>query len=258
MALALAAAEYGAGPPLAILHGLLGSGRNWATMAQRLAVRHRVVAFDLRNHGVSPWAETMGYDEMAEDVRRAMAARGHRGFAAIGHSMGGKVAMTLALSDGAAVERLVVVDIAPVAYPLHHLDLVRQLRRLDLTQIARRRDTDEHLAATIPDAAERAFLLQNLVFEDGKPAWRANLAAIERNMAALADFPARPPETAYRGPALFVAGMASDYVRAGDETTIERLFPRAEITRIDRAGHWLHAERPEAFLDIAGPFLAGR
>ena len=123
--LSLAAAEYGAGPPLAILHGLFGSGRNWASIAKRLGEHHRVIAFDLRNHGASPWAETMDYGEMADDVRASLAALGHRRFALLGHSMGGKVAMVAALRDARAVERLVVADIAPVAYQPRHLGIVR-------------------------------------------------------------------------------------------------------------------------------------
>src|SRR5215210_1686592 len=131
-ALSLNAVEYGSGPPLAILHGLFGSARNWAAIAQRLAERHRVVALDLRNHGASPWADGMDYAEMAEDVRHTLSALGHRRFALLGHSMGGKVAMIAALRHGDEVERLVVADIAPVAYPPHHLGRVRAMRGLDL------------------------------------------------------------------------------------------------------------------------------
>src|ERR1700722_14106914 len=151
MAVTLEAAEFGDGEPVAILHGLFGSGRNWASIAQRLGEHNRVIAFDLRNHGRSPWSETMGYAEMAEDVHGAMAARGHRRYALIGHSMGGKIAMVLALSDPAAVERLVVVDIAPVTYPVPYLAYVRAMRALDLGTVSRRRDADAALARTIAD-----------------------------------------------------------------------------------------------------------
>jgi esterase len=170
----LATVEYGAGQPVAILHGLFGSGRNWASIAQRLAAHHRVIAPDLRNHGVSPWADTMDYAEMAEDVHVTLAALGHRRFALIGHSMGGKVAMMAALGQGAAVERLVVVDIAPTPYPPAHLAYVRAMRALDLEGIRRRAEADARLATVVSDAAERAFLLQNLVFEAGQARWRLN------------------------------------------------------------------------------------
>src|SRR5712671_1531184 len=206
MSVQLAAAEYGEGPPLAILHGLFGSGRNWASIAQRLAAHHHVIALDLRNHGASPWAETMDYREMAEDVRATLRARGYDRYSLLGHSMGGKVAMTAALEHGAAVERLIVADIAPVAYAAHHLGHVKAMRGLDLATIKRRSDADAALAPTISDVAERAFLLQNLVLQDGQASWRLNLEAIERDMPRLVDFPAIEAGRTYDGPSLFVAG----------------------------------------------------
>ena len=260
MTVRLEAFEYGEGPPLAILHGLFGSARNWSGVAQRLAAHHRVIALDLRNHGASPWADTMDYAEMAEDVRATLHASGHRRFALLGHSMGGKVAMVLALADGEAVTRLVVVDIAPAAYAPHHLGYVRAMRALDLGAIKRRAEADARLASAVGDAAERAFLLQNLVFPSaaagGEVRWRLNLAAIERAMPCLVGFPALPPGAAYPGPALFVAGARSDYLRPEHEPEVRRLFPNARIARIADAGHWLHAEQPQAFLDIVQPFLA--
>lgn len=256
MTVRLAAVEHGEGPALAILHGLFGAGRNWAAIAQRLAAHHRVVALDLRNHGASPWADRMGYAEMAEDVRTTMHALGYRRFALIGHSMGGKAAMVLALGQGAAVERLIVVDIAPVAYPPAHLAYVRAMRTLDLGGVKRRGEADARLAPFVADAAERMFLLQNLVFEDGQAHWRLNLATIERAMPLLVGFPALPAGAAYRGPALFIAGGRSDYLRPEYEPEIRRLFPNARVARLADAGHWLHAEQPRAFLDIVEPFLA--
>ena len=261
MAVELAATEYGnsGDEPVAILHGLFGSGRNWASIAQRLAVHHRVIAFDLRNHGASPWHDAMDYAAMAEDVRDAMRARGHRRYALIGHSMGGKVAMVLALSNPDAVARLIVVDIAPLAGPAAFmppvLALIRAMRELDLDAITRRRDADDALAATVPDPGTRAFMLQSLVFGDGKPFWRLNLAAIEAAMPAIAGFPAFPSGARYEGPALFIAGGKSPLVTASSEPTIRTLFPRAVIERIAEAGHWVHTERPAAFLTLVEPFL---
>jgi len=257
MSVRLAAIDYGAGPPVAILHGLFGSGRNWAGIAQRLAVHRQVIALDLRNHGASPWADTMGYAEMAEDVRATLEALGHRRYALIGHSMGGKSAMLEALGHGEEVERLVVVDIAPVAYKPGLLVYARAMRALDLAAIGRRAEADARLAPFVGDAAARAFLLQNLVFDGGQARWRLNLAAIERAMPGLAGFPPIPPGAAYRGPALFLSGGHSDYLRSEHEPEIRRLFPDARIARIADAGHWLHAEQPQAFLDIVEPFLAG-
>src|SRR5260370_87379 len=212
MTLRLAAVEYGSGPALAILHGLFGAGRNWATIAQRLAAHHRVIALDLRNHGASPWAEGMDYAALAEDVGATLHALGYQRFALMGHSMGGKAAMMAAFAQGEEVERLVVVDIAPVAYPPRHLATVRAMRALDLGAITRRGEADARLAAAVPDMAERAFLLQNLVFENGTARWRLNLAAIEREVPVLAGFPAIPSGIASHGPALFVARGRSDYL----------------------------------------------
>src|SRR3954452_12545159 len=156
MTVRLAATEYGTehtgAPPLAILHGLFGSGRNWASIAQRLAAHRRVICFDLRNHGASAWAGGMQYGEMAEDVLAMLDERGCRRAALLGHSMGGKVAMVAALRDPDMVERLVVVDIAPVAYRPHHMGLVRAMRGLDLSGLKRRSEADAGLAAAVPDA----------------------------------------------------------------------------------------------------------
>jgi pimeloyl-ACP methyl ester carboxylesterase len=257
MTIRLAAVEYGAGPPVAILHGLFGSGRNWATIARGLAARHRVIALDLRNHGGSPWADTMDYREMAADALATLAGLGAPRAALIGHSMGGKAAMIAASADPAAVERLVVVDIAPVVYQPHHLGLVRAMRALDLTGVTRRAEADRRLAPAVPDPAERGFLLQNLVFEEAMPPrWRINLDAIERALPVLAGFLQPPSGVAYDGPALFVAGSGSDYVPPACEPEIRRLFPRARIVRIANAGHWVHSERPQAFLDSVAPFLS--
>ena len=255
-AFSLAAAEYGEGPPLAILHGLFGCGRNWATIAQRLAARHRVIALDLRNHGASPWADGMDYAEMADDVRQTLHALGHRRFGLLGHSMGGKVAMIAALLHRDDVERLVVADIAPVGYRPRHLDLVRALRRLDLAAVHRRSDADARLKADVPDPAERAFLLQNLVFDGGAARWRVNLEVIELEMPALIGFPPVPPGTTFDGPTLFVGGGRSDYLTREHEPAIRPLFPNATTAHIPGAGHWLHAEQPQAFLEIVEPFLA--
>jgi len=257
MTIALTAGEYGQGKPVGILHGLFGAARNWAGIARHLAQRHRVIAFDLRNHGTSPWADTMDYPEMAEDVRVAMRARGHRGYALIGHSMGGKVAMTAALTAPAEIERLVVVDIAPVVYQGSHLGYVQAMCGLDLAAVTRRGDADKALAGAIPDPAERAFLLQNLVLGDGPPRWRPNLAAIEAALPALSGFPAVPSGTVYGGPTLFIAGENSDYVCPDYETEIAGLFPNARVVSIASAGHWVQAEQPDAFLAAVKPFLAG-
>jgi pimeloyl-ACP methyl ester carboxylesterase len=253
----LAASEYGSGPPVAILHGLFGSGRNWRSIAQQLAARFRVLTFDLRNHGASPWEDGMSYREMVEDLRASLRERGIPRVALLGHSMGGKAAMLAALLHPAEVDRLVVVDIAPASNPPTLLAYVRAMRAADLRGITRRSEADARLADAIPDAAERAFLLQNLTIDDGIAHWRLNLEAIEREFPEIIGFPDLPAGTAYNGPALFVAGARSDHIRPEHEPVIRRLFPQARITRVQRAGHWVHAEQPRAFLQAVEPFLSG-
>jgi esterase len=255
-AVALAAAEQGSGPPLLILHGLFGSGRNWSSPAQRLAAAHHVFALDARNHGASPWADSMTYADMMADVMAFQAARRLGRAAVMGHSMGGKAAMLLALRHAAAVERLVVVDVAPVAYEPALADYVRAMRAADLAGVTRRAQVDAQLAGTVTSPAERAFLLQNLVFEEGRARWRLNLPVIERFMPEISGFP-DIGDVAFGGPALFIAGERSGYVRPEHRPAIERLFPSARIVRVPEAGHWLHAERPDAFLALVAPFLAG-
>lgn len=253
---ALAAAEYGSGPLLLILHGVFGSARNWSTVAQRLAASRRVFALDARNHGASPWAETMSYAEMSDDVGAFIAARGLGPVALLGHSMGGKTAMLYALHHAEAVDRLVIVDIAPVAYPPTLAGYAQAMRAARLDGVSRRAEIDRQLADAIPSPAERAFLLQNLVFDEGRAHWRLNLPVIERSMPELSGFPTLPPGLAFAKPALFIAGERSPYLRPEHRPAIERLFPEAQIVHIPGAGHWVHAERQDAFLALATPFLA--
>jgi pimeloyl-ACP methyl ester carboxylesterase len=250
----LAATEAGSGPPIVILHGLFGSARNWQSIARRLSAAYRVLAVDLRNHGASPWAGSMNYPEMAADVAAFIVERSLDTPTVIGHSMGGKVAMMLALTEQALIDRLVVVDIAPVAYRHDRFAaLVQVLARFDPSRLRRRGDADAALAGAIPDIPTRQFLLQNLVERDGRLAWRMNLAAIEANLPEIASFP--EASAAFPGPTLFIHGERSDYVRPEHEETIRRLFPSAELAEIAGAGHWVHAEQPERFTAAVGAFL---
>jgi esterase len=256
MSLELAHIAHGeSGPPVVILHGLLGSARNWSTFAKELAGTRRVFALDLRNHGSSPWADQMTYAQMAEDVRAFMARQGLPTAAVVGHSMGGKVAMCLALAHGQQVERLVVVDVAPVAYQRSFNAYVEAMRALDLSGISRRSEADALLAEQISDAGVRGFLLQNLISTDDGLAWRVPLQALAYNMPELVGFPDLRDAGQYGGPTLFVTGDRSDYVRPEHHAEIRRLFPHAQFAMIPNAGHWVHAEAPEQFLEVVGAFL---
>lgn len=250
----LACTELGSGPPLVILHGLFGSARNWATVAKRLAAHRCVLALDLRNHGASPWTPGMDYPDMAQDVARFVASRALGPVEVIGHSMGGKVAMCLALAEPALVRRLVVVDIAPVAYGhAFAAPYAEAMQAIDLARHDTRHAVDRELARSLPDPVLRGFLMTNLARTGGGLRWGVNLEAIARNGDALMDFPKTAAR--YGGPALFVGGARSDYLGADAEAAVSRYFPAAGIARIAEAGHWVHAEAPEAFLGAVAAFL---
>lgn len=256
----LAFLEHGdQGPPLLILHGLFGSGRNWGSIARKLAERHHVYALDLPNHGRSPWTDTaMTYPGMAEAVAAWMDAMGLASAQVIGHSMGGKVAMQLALNHGERFDSLTVVDIAPVSYGRRdHLDFIRAMQGVDLTGVQRRAEVEEQLKGKIEPEAIRKFLMQNLIArEDGAGlAWQINLDVLADSMDNLMDFPLTAEMEPYGGPSCFLAGGASDYVRPDHEAAIQRLFLDHELHRIAGAGHWLHAEVPKLFLDHVTAFL---
>jgi esterase len=242
------------GSPVVILHGLLGSARNWSSFAKQLGATHRVFALDLRNHGASPWADEMTYDQMAEDVRAFLARQGLPA-AVIGHSMGGKVAMRLALAHGQEVLRLVVVDVAPVAYGRDFNAYVDAMRALELSAISRRSEADALLAEQIDDAGVRGFLLQNLVSGEDGLVWRVPLQALAENMPGLTGFPEPRDGEQYAGPALFVTGERSDYVRPEHHAAIRQLFPNAQFAAIADAGHWVHAEQPQKFFEVVSAFL---
>ncbi|MDX1575370.1 MAG: alpha/beta fold hydrolase [Kiloniellales bacterium] len=251
----LAYSETGAGPPLVILHGLFGSRRNWAGIARQLGDAYRVFALDLRNHGESPWAESMSYRAMAADVAAFLERQGLEGATVLGHSMGGKAAMLLALERGELVGRLIVVDIAPVAYGHSHLPTIEAMRAIDLSAVSRRGEVDQALQGAVPDPGLRGFLLHNLASEDGRLRWRINLAALGNNMDGLIGYPDDLADLSYDGASLFLAGAVSDYLRAEHHPPIRALFPAAEFDAIAGAGHWVHAEQPEAFLARVQAFL---
>ncbi len=250
----LATTMYGeTGSPVVVLHGLFGSGRNWMTVARRLSARHRVVAADLRNHGSSPWTDSMSYPEMAADVYETVGALGLGPVALVGHSMGGKTAMLTALRHPEIVSRLVVVDVAPVTYPPAFVDYARAMRGARLDGVKRRAEVEAQLESAVPSRATRAFLLQNLVLDDSGARWKPNLAGIEAALPEISGWPAMTGSV--EGPVLFLYGGRSEYVRPEHHDEILRLFPKARFTEIPEAGHWVHAEALEAFLGAVGGFL---
>ena len=248
---------FGDGPPLMILHGLFGSGRNWTSIAKKLAETRKVLTVDLRNHGDSPWDDEMTYAAMADDILGLIDAEKLERPVVLGHSMGGKAAMVAALADPDAIGALIVADIAPVAYGHSHDSFVDAMRAVDLSTVQRRGDADGLLAEAVPEAGIRGFLLHNLVLEESGARWRLNLEAIADNMAALIDFPLPEAGGVFSGPSMFAVGAKSDYVRPDHHAAIRQYFPNASILMIADAGHWLHAEKPAEFIGTVTEFLTG-
>ncbi len=237
-------------PPLLIVHGLYGSARNWGAIAKRMSIDRQVLSVDLRNHGESGWFDSHSYPDMAADLTEVITANGPA-VDVIGHSMGGKAAMVLALQHPTLVRRLIVADIAPVTYAHTHSGFIENMRRLDLSRVNKRSDADRMLAADIEDVGVRAFLLQSLDIKAKR--WRLNLDVLEAEMPEITGFPDLSNQ--FDGPVLFLSGGASDYVLPEHRAGIKALFPKARFARILDVGHWLHAEKPREFVETAQAFL---
>lgn len=248
--------QYGeSGPPLLILHGLLGSHGNWHTLS-RTAFQEvaRVYAVDQRNHGRSPHADRIDYSSMAADVRTFIDRHELAPAHLLGHSMGGKTAMQTALSYPDRVDRLIVVDMAPKAYPPEHAPLLEALAQIDPPRYNSRSAIDAALAEDVPSTPIRQFLLKNLHYDGDTYTWTMNLDALRAHYDDLTA--ALPRGSTFDGPTLFIRGANSDYIADEDMDDIRTRFPSAELATIDGAGHWVHADAPEAFAEVVVDFLA--
>jgi pimeloyl-ACP methyl ester carboxylesterase len=243
-----------AGPRVVFVHGLFGQGKNWTTIAKGLSADHRVTLLDLPNHGHSPWTDRVDYVDMAELVAAELRSAGEPA-TLVGHSMGGKVAMQLALRSPELLRALVVVDIAPVEYPVSggrtddpdeeaspFAAFITAMRELDLDALRTREDADTALRAAVPSTMVRSFLLQSLEL-------------LERDLGELRGFPEPPPGARFDGPVLWVAGANSHYVLPEDRARMEQLFPNTRLVKVKKAGHWVHSEQPEVFLETVRQFL---
>jgi esterase len=239
-------------PPFVILHGMLGSSRNWQTVGADLAAARRTFALDLRNHGRSPHAEAMTYEAMAADVLAWMDGRGIGSAELVGHSMGGKVAMLLACRHPARVARLVVVDIAPkpYAWPAHRLEYAA-MRGLDLSSLRSRAEAESRLERDVPDWALRKFLASSLERTPDGWAWQFNLPVLASALPELERNPLQDTDR-YPGPVLFLVGGRSAYVRPGDEGAIRSHFPKAHIEVLAQSGHNPHIEARPQFVTAVG------
>ncbi|MFW1677503.1 alpha/beta fold hydrolase [Pontibacter sp. JAM-7] len=243
----------GEGPALIIMHGLFGSLGNWAGIARQLATEFHVISVDLRNHGRSPHDNLMNYSLMANDIVKLMNQLGLDKAHILGHSMGGKVAMELAMNHADYVNKLIVVDIAPVRYPRQHDNVFAGLRSLDLASLTSRTDADNQLAAEISEVSVRAFLLTNLYRTTrGGFGWRMNLEGLYQAYDEIADAPHGEP---FAGQTLFIKGGNSDYLDEAYRPTVLSHFPQAKYQIMGKTGHWPHAEQPNEFCRLVKRFL---
>ncbi|WP_333713209.1 alpha/beta fold hydrolase [Yoonia sp.] len=233
------------GTPLLIAHGLFGSARNWGVLAKRFAEDRPVVVVDMRNHAASPWYDTHSYEDMAADLAEVM----DRPMDVLGHSMGGKAAMVLALQHPDTVRKLIVADIAPVTYTHSQNGPIAAMRKVDLGAVASRAEAKAQLAGLEPGVDD--FLLQSLDMKEKR--WRLNLDVLEAEMDRIIGFPTISGQ--FQGEVLFLSGGTSPYVQPDARPVIKALFPAAKFAKIPGAGHWLHAEKPRDFAAAVTAFL---
>ncbi len=241
--------------PLILMHGLLGSSRNWVTVSRLFAEKYRVFAVDLRNHGQSPHMEPMDYPTMVQDIIDWMAMREIRNAHFIGHSMGGKVLMKLASGHPNLIRKAVVADIAPKPYPPHYQDVFDAMRAVDPSLYTRITEVDEALKPYLDDEGTRQFVLTNLKrSEDRKFVWQVNLAAISNALPVLSANPLTEDEM-YGGQMLFIAGAKSDFISAEDTPVIQQYFPNSQQITLENAGHNVHIDARQAFYESVDRFI---
>ncbi len=245
--------ESGEGQPLLILHGLFGSSDNWYTLSKTFASRFRVFIIDQRNHGQSPHATSHTYQDLTADLEAFIQTHQLVNPILLGHSMGGKTVMNYAVKNPHVPAKIVVVDIMPKAYPVHHDHIVEGLQSIDLSKLASRQEADQLLAQHVAEADTRQFLLKNLTrTTEGGFAWRINLPVLAANIGQMVGNMVY--EGVYKGPALFVKGSRSNYYKPGDEQRVQQLFPQAQWATLD-TGHWVQAEKPQEFAELVLKFI---
>lgn len=241
------------GDPIILIHGLFGDLDNLKSISRSLADQYTVVNLDVRNHGQSPHCDSMDYADMASDVIAIADKEGFDRFHLLGHSMGGKIAMEIALRHPTRVRSLIVADIAPVAYDARHSSILDALCKIDTDTLKSRQDADQTLAETIETKGVRQFLLKNLRKDGDRWFWRFNLDGLRKNYESLIGAPTSDGQ--YNGPVLFIRGELSDYVTREHRDAIASRFPRAQPKTIEGTGHWLHAEKPSEFNQVVSDFL---
>ena len=245
--------KSGSGPPLVILHGLFGSLDNWFSIAKELVENYTLYLVDQRNHGDSPHSTEWNYGVMVEDLLELLDAEGLDSVYLMGHSMGGKTVMNFAVQYPERVSKLIVGDIAPRYYPIHHQVILEGLNALDLSQLQSRKEADDLLAPYIPELGIRQFLLKSLGRDANGFAWKINLSVITQHIEEVGK--ALDEETVFEGPTLFLGGANSSYIQEKDLSDMKRHFPNCTWISIPNAGHWLHAEQPQAVVAAMRKFL---
>ena len=254
-ALELAYKTYGQrGPSIIILHGLFGSGRNWTNIAKKLEDKAQVFVLDLRNHGNSPWKSLMTYEEMAMDVQHFIEKKNISLPFIVGHSMGGKVAMKLALTSPKIIKGLIIVDISPDTYQDNFKNQLDSMQNINLSVQTQRSEIESHLKNEINDLSLTRFLMTNLRRDNRKFIWGINLNSISANMSAISGFETTD-EDLFSGPTMFIAGKNSSYIEHRHRAKILKLFPTAHIIKIKNASHWVHADQPEVFAQTVTEFV---
>jgi len=238
-------------PHLLLAHGLFGSGRNWRAIAKRLAAEFHVTTVDMRNHAGSFRSDEMTYPAMATDLAEVIDASGPPAML-LGHSMGGKAAMALALTRPELIDRLIVADIAPVTYSHTQTPYIDAMLSVDLGQIEKRSDVGDALMDLVDDPALRAFFAQSIEISETGARWLLNLNTLKTAMPEIIGWPDITGQ--YEGRTLFVTGADSDYVDADGRKAIKPLFPNARFAKLKEAGHWLHADQPKAFIETVRAF----
>jgi len=244
--------SFGQGQPLILLHGLFGSADNWGAIAKHFAQHYQVISVDLRNHGRSPHHASQSYADMADDLIRLCDSLTIDKIHLLGHSMGGKVAMQFATQFPSRMGKLIVVDMAIRAYDDAHTHLIEAMLAVNLPSMRTRNEIDQALSSTIDEKVVRQFLLMNLVKSGEGYQWRINLTALKENYPALQQ--AVCASTQYDKPSLFIHGKRSDYVQDDDIAQIKTHFTTAQFSSLPTA-HWVHAEQPQAFIEVVVQFL---
>ncbi|MFT7085165.1 MAG: pimeloyl-ACP methyl ester carboxylesterase [Vicingaceae bacterium] len=246
--------KLGTGQPLLVLHGLFGSLDNWMTLAKKWSNDFEVYLVDQRNHGQSPHSEEFSYPLMAEDLKELMDQLELKSAILLGHSMGGKTVMEFSMKYPEMIEKLIVVDIAPVSYNVHHHTIIEALRSVPLSDISSRKEAESFLSQHIKDFGTRQFLLKNLYWENkDKLAWRFNLEVLADQILPISEYAIM--DGAFEKETLFIAGANSDYILPEYGSNIKSKFPNYKLKSIPGAGHWVHAEKMDEFSEIVMNFL---